>query len=70
MTFMDFVKAVAIIHDYGGVAVLAHPGANMKQNRPLTEELIATGLDGIEAYCSYHDEGTSAFTVALPMTMA
>ena len=61
MTFMDFAKAVAIIHDHGGVAVLAHPGANMKQNRPLTEELIATGLDGIEAYCSYHDEGTSAF---------
>ena len=30
-------------------------------NRPLTEKLIATGLDGLEAYCSYHDEGTSDF---------
>lgn len=61
MTFMDFARAVAIIHGHGGAAVLAHPGANMKQNRELTETLIALGLDGIEAYCSYHDEATSAF---------
>ena len=61
MTFMDFSKAVDIIHNQGGAAVLAHPGANMKQNRPLTETLIALGLDGIEAYCSYHDDDTAAF---------
>ena len=61
MTFMDFSKAVDIIHDQGGAAVLAHPGANMKQNRPLTETLIDLGLDGIEAYCSYHDDATTAF---------
>ena len=39
----------------------------MKQNRPLTETLIALGLDGIEAYCSYHDDATAVFTVRLPM---
>lgn len=61
MVLPAFADAVQWIQQNGGVAVLAHPGANMKQNRPITEELIACGIDGIEVYCSYHDDETAAF---------
>ena len=65
MVLMPFSQAVRIIQEHGGAAVLAHPGANMKQNREITEDLIAQGIDGIEAYCSYHDGDTAAFYAAI-----
>ena len=58
---ITFEEAVALIQEHGGAAVLAHPGANMGQDRERTEAIIATGIDGIEAYCSYHDSETAAF---------
>ena len=61
MKLPDFAASVQTIQQHGGAAVLAHPGANMKQNRDLTEELIQCGIDGIEVYCSYHDTETAAF---------
>ena len=61
MVLPDFSEAVQTIQTHGGAAVLAHPGANMKQNRQITEELIQCGIDGIEVYCSYHDTDTAAF---------
>jgi 3',5'-nucleoside bisphosphate phosphatase len=46
------VDAVALIHQAGGVCVLAHPGT-FRETKPvpasLIEELAAAGLDGIEA---------------------
>lgn len=39
-----------------GVTVLAHPGG---VSEGFLEELRALGLDGIEAYSTHHDEGTS-----------
>ena len=61
MEVITFEEAVALIQEHGGAAVLAHPGANMGQDRERTEAIIATGIDGIEAYCSYHDSETAAF---------
>lgn len=61
MELPDFAASVQVIQQHGGAAVLAHPGANMKQNRELTEELIQCGIDGIEVFCSYHDKETAAF---------
>lgn len=46
--------AIAWIHDAGGAAVLAHPG--LYHNDELVERLAASGLDGIEADHSDHDE--------------
>lgn len=40
-------EAVALIHQAGGVAVLAHPGL-LKDYRAVLLRLIAVGLDGIE----------------------
>ncbi|MFC2949450.1 PHP domain-containing protein [Virgibacillus sediminis] len=46
--------AIQLIHDAGGLAFLAHPGA-YEFEVPL-EELVAHGLDGIEVYHSKHTE--------------
>lgn len=47
-------ETIQIIHDAGGVAVLAHPGNNLKNNFAVFDEMIALGLDGVEAFSSYH----------------
>lgn len=45
-------EAIRWIHEAGGAAVLAHPG--LYQDDRLVEELIQSGLDGIEADHSDH----------------
>jgi predicted metal-dependent phosphoesterase TrpH len=45
---------IAIIHKNGGKAVLAHPGVNLKGHESLISDIIADGIDGIEAFSSYH----------------
>lgn len=54
-------EAIRIIHDAGGLAVLAHPGANIGVQEGLLEKLLALPLDGIEVFSSYHDAQTTAF---------
>ena len=46
-------EALDLIHQFKGVAVLAHPGILRKDN--LIVDLVEMGLDGIEAYHSQHD---------------
>ena len=49
--------SIRLIHEAGGVAVLAHPcslGLNMRPLRKLVERLCAAGLGGIEAWYSLH----------------
>lgn len=47
-------EILAIIHRNHGVAVLAHPGVNLKGKEALLDGIIALGIDGIEAFSSYH----------------
>lgn len=54
--FPDLQEVVNIIHKHHGYAVLAHPGMNLKGHRELLDDMLATGLDGIEAFSNYHDE--------------
>jgi predicted metal-dependent phosphoesterase TrpH len=51
-------QVVAIIHDAGGIASLAHPGVNKRDH--LIAPLAAAGLDAIEAVHSDHDAATEA----------
>ena len=44
--------AIALIHDAGGVAVLAHPGLHRQDD--FIPQLVAEGLDGLECYHSKH----------------
>lgn len=61
MNYPDLEEAIDIIHRNGGKAVLAHPGVNLKEKRELLDEIIAWGLDGIEAFSSYHTEEAMKF---------
>jgi 3',5'-nucleoside bisphosphate phosphatase len=46
------LSAMELVHQAGGVAVLAHPGLNRIDDR--IPQLIAEGLDGLECYHSKH----------------
>ena len=59
--FPEAEEIVRSIHKAGGLAVLAHPGVNLKGNEALFPEIIALGIDGVEAYSSYHKLETSVY---------
>lgn len=52
--FISLQEAIAVIHGSGGVAVLAHPGQNLKERAEMLAPVLDAGLDGIECYSSYH----------------
>jgi predicted metal-dependent phosphoesterase TrpH len=57
--------AIALIHDAGGVAVWAHPFFDISDPATTREALArfaASGIDGVEAFYSHHDQ---AQTLAL-----
>lgn len=52
---LEFSEAVDVIHESGGVAMLAHPltmGLDEKYYSPFVKFLKGMGLDGIEVWCS------------------
>lgn len=54
MDFPAMGDVIRLIHQSGGLAVLAHPGNNLKGKEQLLEGILALGIDGIEAFSSYH----------------
>ncbi|MDF3002835.1 MAG: histidinol phosphatase [Bacillota bacterium] len=54
-------EVVKLIAESGGVAVLAHPGNNLRGKFEIFDELIASGLQGVEAFSSYHDDETAKY---------
>ncbi len=54
-------KVVDLIHDTGGVAILAHPGCCFGKDISVAVEFLEEfQVDGIEVYSSYHEEETMA----------
>ncbi len=54
---MDMVKAMAILHEAGGVAVVAHPftlGYNNSELAAEVAEMATAGLDGLEVFYPKH----------------
>lgn len=51
---------IGAIHQCNGLAVLAHPGVNLRGIEEV-ECLISLGLDGLEAFSSYHNPGQAIF---------
>jgi predicted metal-dependent phosphoesterase TrpH len=49
---IDAAEAIQLVHDAGGVAVLAHPG--LTRIDPLIPDLVDAGLDGIECWHTRH----------------
>lgn len=58
--FMSLSEGVELIHSAGGIAVLAHPGQNLRGDYAFMDKIIETGIDGAEAYSSYHSEAEAA----------
>lgn len=58
--FISMAEGVKLLHDAGGIAVLAHPGQNLQGDYAFLEQMIETGIDGIEVYSSYHGNAEAA----------
>ena len=55
---MSAREAIELIHEAGGLAVMAHPGLNKCDE--VIPELVKAGLDGIECYHTKHTNHTAA----------
>lgn len=54
MDYPDASEVIEGIHSAGGYAVVAHPANNIRSRYELLDELCALGIDGLEAFSSYH----------------
>ncbi|MCJ7696688.1 MAG: PHP domain-containing protein [Anaerolineaceae bacterium] len=52
--FISIDEAVKLIKDNGGVPVLAHPGIIVGEDLDLLQNIVSSGVQGIEVYSSYH----------------
>lgn len=59
--YISLSDAVDVIQQSGGIAVLAHPGNNIKEDAALLRAVAARGVCGIEAYSSYHTAEQTVF---------
>lgn len=59
--YISLLEAVKMIKDNGGIAIIAHPGNNLKGNLNLIEDLISVGIDGIEVFSSYYNKDDIKF---------
>ena len=55
---MSAPEAITLIHEAGGLAVMAHPGLNKCDE--VIPGLVKAGLDGIECYHTKHTTNTAA----------
>lgn len=58
IVFPSLEETIQIINDNGGIAVLAHPGNNLKGQFEVFDEMVNVGIQGVEAFSNYHDEET------------
>lgn len=61
-------EVTAVIRAAGGVPVLAHPGASLRDVDDLPaalERLVERGIEGVECHSPYHDPQTTATCLAL-----
>lgn len=59
--FPSLEETVKIINDNGGVAVLAHPGNNLKGNFEIFDEMVKVGIQGVECFSNYHSKETNEY---------
>ena len=59
--FPELKEAISLIKENGGKAVLAHPGNNLRNRLEFFSDIVSTGIDGVEVFCSYHDKKTAQY---------
>ncbi len=57
------LDAIALIHQAGGLAVMAHPGLNRTDG--IIPDLVEAGLDGLECFHTKHTPSTSEHYVRI-----
>ena len=62
--YPEMADVIAVIHRNGGTAVLAHPGVNLKGHDHLLDAILGLGMDGIEAFSSYHSPAQREYFLA------
>lgn len=70
MEYPSLDAVIGAIHQSYGLAVLAHPGVNLRGAEKEVEGLISMGLDGLEAFSSYHTPEQARFSMIPPWPMA
>lgn len=63
INFIKLSEAVKHIKAMGGITILAHPYINIGKDLAVFEKILACGIDGVEAYSSYHDDETTKFYI-------
>ncbi len=56
--YMKVEEAIALIHDYNGVALIAHPGTSRRDER--IADWVEAGLDGLECHHPAHSAELAA----------
>ena len=59
--FPSLEDTIKLINEHGGIAVLAHPGNNLKGQFELLDEMVKLGLQGVECFSSYHPEEVNQY---------
>lgn len=62
--FPDLKDIIKLIKEDKGLAVFAHPGNNISEDETLLYEIMNAGLDGLEAYSSYHSQDQVDFYIS------
>lgn len=57
ISYPPMEEIIDVIHRNRGIAVIAHPGVNLKGKEDLFDGILNLGIDGIEAFSSYHSPG-------------
>lgn len=57
------LQAIALIHDAGGLAVVAHPG--LARTEEALPALLEAGIDGIECFHTKHSPSASEYYISL-----
>lgn len=52
---LDFIDAIALVRDNGGIPVVAHPGLNLEGCEEVAGELLDQGAAGLEVFNNYHN---------------
>ena len=66
MHFPLLKDVVKTIYKSGGLAVLAHPGINLKGREDLLPGIVETGIDGLEVYSSNHTKDMTCPPILVP----
>lgn len=59
--YPNLEEIIEIIHRNGGKAILAHLDKQLRGKEELLDEIVKFGIDGIEAFSSYHNPSTAHY---------